>query len=84
MDTCILNHFVRTDEEEVDFDAFLRLLRAETPNSLDHFEARLRHPNSQDSLATMGSPSRSSQAINPHPLSGSPSSLNLPTVAEEQ
>jgi hypothetical protein len=75
---------VCADEEEVDFDAFLRLLRAETPNSLDHFEARLRRPTSQDNLATMGSPSRSAQALNPHPLSGSPSTLNLPTVVEEQ
>lgn len=31
------------DEEEMDFDGFLRVLRAEDASSLDHFEARLGH-----------------------------------------
>ena len=73
---------VCADEEEVDFDAFLRLLRSGTPDSLDHFEARLRNPASQDSLASMGSPSCSTHAL--QPLASSTSNLNLPTVAEEQ
>ena len=65
----------------MDFDAFLRLLRSGTDNSLDHFEARLRNPASQDSLASMGSPSCSTHALQPL---ASASNLNLPTVAEEQ
>ena len=70
------------DEDEVDFDAFLRILRSENPHSLDQFEARLRRPSSSDSLASLGALESASQHNSySHGLSHVAS---LPSVAEER
>lgn len=70
------------DEDEVDFDAFLRILRSETPHSLDQFEARLRRPSSSESLASIAASEAAhgsaSGALGPS------QSASLPPVAEEQ
>ena len=61
------------DEEEVDFEGFLRILRADSMNSLDQFEARLPRPASQDALAAMAT----------SPPGSLPHITSLPSVAEE-
>ena len=64
------------DEEELDFDGFMRLLKADKINNLAYFESRLSKSDTRE-------PRQSDVAFSSD-LYGQRSPPNLPSVAEHQ